>query len=135
MLVRRLAWAFLFSLTFADVKFTSPAGGATVTAGSAIKVEWSEGDGKTPLGKLAGYQILLVAGGNSDSTSVRPIVLPARAPQLIRSTSNYCPRPTASAATTHWAPSPQRSRPALQAGRRAITRSMHRPNFWTLSRL
>ena len=73
MLFRFIALAALLPLIVADVKFTSPDGGAEVSAGSSIKVEWDDGDGKTALADLAGYQIFLVAGGSSDSTSVRAI--------------------------------------------------------------
>ena len=72
MLLRLFTLAAIHLLLIrADVEFTSPAPGDKATAGSAITVEWDDGNGKTPLAKLAGYQIFLVAGGNSDSTSVR----------------------------------------------------------------
>ena len=59
-----------FSLALADVQFTSPAPGSSVAEGK-ITVNWDEGTGTTPLSQLAGWQLFLVAGGDSDATTVR----------------------------------------------------------------
>ena len=75
-----LSLASLLSLTLADVLISSPAGGAKVSAGSPITVQWADGNGKTPLADLAGYQIMLVAGGSTDTTSV---CLPQMRGQLV----------------------------------------------------
>lgn len=62
-------------LASAGVKFTSPAAGATLTAGTAIDVKW-EDDGKDPkLSDMLTYELFVFAGGNEDGTNVslRPL--------------------------------------------------------------
>ena len=54
----------------ADVKFTSPAAGASVT-GSTIAIEWQDSGTSPPITDLLSYQIFLCAGGNDASQLVR----------------------------------------------------------------
>ncbi|KAF2035294.1 beta-1,6-glucan boisynthesis protein-like protein [Setomelanomma holmii] len=68
------AIAGLAQLVSAGVKFTSPAAGATLTAGTAIEVKWSD-DGDSPaLTDLLTYELFLVAGGNAAEQQV--VLLP-----------------------------------------------------------
>ena len=72
MLVESLI-CFTLAITFAlaDVSFTSPAAGATVTAGSTFSVSWKDSGASPSLTDLAGYAIFLMVGGNTEATSVR----------------------------------------------------------------
>ncbi|XP_014552027.1 hypothetical protein COCVIDRAFT_30558 [Bipolaris victoriae FI3] len=56
--------ATLSPLVHAGIKFTAPAAGSTIVAGSAITVQWSETDAGPKLADLKGYQLQLVVGGN-----------------------------------------------------------------------
>ncbi|KAM3419872.1 hypothetical protein BST61_g3201 [Cercospora zeina] len=73
-----LSLTALFATTaLADVKFTTPAAGATISAGS-ISIKWDD-SGNTPrLSDLTTYQIQLMQGGNDDGTSVALAVLSAK---------------------------------------------------------
>jgi hypothetical protein len=58
------ALAALAPLVSAGVKFTSPAPGDKLTAGSSIDVEWEEGGTGPKLTDLATYNLFLCAGGD-----------------------------------------------------------------------
>lgn len=58
----------LAQLALADVKFTSPAAGASISAKSPIPVEWTDSGDKPPLNSFTTYTVFLCAGGN-DATS------------------------------------------------------------------
>ncbi|KAJ4361571.1 Cell wall synthesis protein kre9 precursor [Ascochyta clinopodiicola] len=57
------ALAALAPLVSAGIKFTSPAAGAKLTAGTAIEIEWEEGGTGPSLSDLTTYQVILVGGG------------------------------------------------------------------------
>ena len=48
----------------ADVKFTAPPAGSTIT-GTTISMTWEESGASPPISELASYQIFLCAGGNT----------------------------------------------------------------------
>jgi hypothetical protein len=60
------ALAALAPLVSAGIKFTSPAAGDKLTAGTAIEVEWEEGGSGPALSDLTTYQLILVGGGQKD---------------------------------------------------------------------
>ena len=62
------------SFVFADVKFTSPAAGASIPAG-AITVQWTESGDAPSISQLSSYTLTLMIGGNVDdgTTSVGDI--------------------------------------------------------------
>jgi hypothetical protein len=70
-MILRLAWllATLVPFVSADVKFTSPAAGATVT-GPTISISWEESGTSPHISDLASYQLFLCAGGNDASNYV-----------------------------------------------------------------
>jgi hypothetical protein len=70
-MILRLAWllATLVPFVFADVKFTSPAAGVTVT-GPTISISWEESGTSPKISDLASYQLFLCAGGNDVSNYV-----------------------------------------------------------------
>ena len=70
MLVRLLSLVALLPLALADVEFSSPSAGESIPAGSNIFIKWTDHHGGTPISELSGYTIFLIAGGDSDSTSV-----------------------------------------------------------------
>jgi hypothetical protein len=77
-MILRLSWllAILVPCVFADVKFTSPAAGATVS-GPTISIEWEESGDAPKIADLASYQLFLCAGGNDQSSFVyRPVPNP-----------------------------------------------------------
>lgn len=55
---------------FADVKFTTPAPAAQLTAGSALSVGWIDSGSAPSVSDLASYQLFLCAGGNDGSSFV-----------------------------------------------------------------
>lgn len=57
-------------LALADVKITSPAAGAKLTAGSSISVEWKDSGSQPPLSDLKTYTLFLCAGGNDAASFV-----------------------------------------------------------------
>lgn len=61
--------AMLASKAYAGVKFTSPAAGASVAAGT-ITVEWEDDDTSPSVDDLSGYTLQLMVGGNEESNSV-----------------------------------------------------------------
>ena len=56
--------------TLADVEFTTPAAGATVTGGSTLDIEWKESGTGPPITSFSTYQLFLCAGGNDANTFV-----------------------------------------------------------------
>lgn len=54
----------LTSYALADVKFTAPPAGSTIT-GTTISMTWEESGDSPPISELASYQIFLCAGGNT----------------------------------------------------------------------
>ena len=56
--------------TLADVEFTSPAAGATVTGGSTLDVEWKDSGTSPPISSFSTYQLFLCAGGNDAGSFV-----------------------------------------------------------------
>lgn len=65
------ALSALAPLASAGVSFTSPKAGATLTAGSAIEVNWAEGGDGPKLTELLTYELFLCAGGNDAAAQVR----------------------------------------------------------------
>jgi hypothetical protein len=63
--------AALLPLAHAGVKFTMPAAGTTLTAGTAIEVQWSESSDGPKLADLQSYELFLMAGGNKEGSNVR----------------------------------------------------------------
>lgn len=59
----------LLPLVYADVKFTTPAAGASIS-GTTINVAWADSGVSPPLSDLETYQLFLCAGGNDPSTIV-----------------------------------------------------------------
>lgn len=57
------ALAFLAPLVRAGIKFTSPAAGAKLTAGTAIEIEWEASGTGPSISDLTTYQLILVGGG------------------------------------------------------------------------
>ena len=71
-MILRLTWllATLVPYVLADVKFTSPAAGSSIS-GPSISISWEE-SGTTPkIADLASYQLFLCAGGNDETNFVR----------------------------------------------------------------
>lgn len=70
-MILRLPWLLvtLVPRVFADVKFTSPAAGATVS-GPTISIEWEESGTVPKIADFASYQLFLCAGGNDQSSFV-----------------------------------------------------------------
>jgi hypothetical protein len=70
-MILRSSWllATLVPCVFADVKFISPAAGATVTA-PTISIEWEDSGNPPQIADLASYQLFLCAGGNEQSSFV-----------------------------------------------------------------
>jgi hypothetical protein len=64
------ALAALLPVAFAGVEFTKPAAGATLTAGTAIQVEWKESTDGPALADLQSYTLFLMAGGNDEGSNV-----------------------------------------------------------------
>lgn len=54
----------LIPCVVADVKFTGPPAGSTIT-GTTISMKWEESGDSPPISELASYQIFLCAGGNT----------------------------------------------------------------------
>lgn len=62
--------AALAPSALADVKFTTPAAGASVPAGGTFAVEWKDSGSAPSIADLASYQLFLCAGGNDASNFV-----------------------------------------------------------------
>lgn len=60
---------------FADVKFTTPAPAAQLTAGSALSVGWVDSGSAPSVSDLASYQLFLCAGGNDASSFVSSLLI------------------------------------------------------------
>ena len=77
--MRRLCVAIALALptVLADVKFTSPAAGAQVAAGT-INVQWKESGISPLIQDLTAYTLVLVVGGNDDADMVSILALPWR---------------------------------------------------------
>ncbi|KAJ4986788.1 hypothetical protein SVAN01_07715 [Stagonosporopsis vannaccii] len=58
--------AALTPLVSAGIKFTSPAAGDKLKAGTAIEIEWEEGGTGPKISDLLSYQLILVGGGQED---------------------------------------------------------------------
>jgi len=56
---------------FADVEFTTPAAGATLTAGGTIAVAWKDSGDAPSISDLSTYQLFLCAGGNDDDNFIQ----------------------------------------------------------------
>ncbi|KAL5113842.1 Cell wall synthesis protein kre9 precursor [Pleosporales sp. CAS-2024a] len=65
------AAAALLAIAHAGVTFSQPAAGATLTAGTAIQVSWSESSTGPKLADLESYQLFLMAGGNADGSNMQ----------------------------------------------------------------
>jgi hypothetical protein len=61
----------LLPSVFADIRFTTPAGGETFTGGGSIQAAWSDSGDAPSISDLTTYQLFLCAGGNDDGTYVR----------------------------------------------------------------
>lgn len=60
----------LLSLALADVEFTSPRAGQSIS-GTTLQIQWKD-SGETPaIEDLATYQMFLCAGGNEETEYVR----------------------------------------------------------------
>lgn len=59
----------LASTVLADVKFTTPAAGAALPAGS-LSITWADSGDSPALSELTSYQLFLCAGGNEDGSYV-----------------------------------------------------------------
>ncbi len=77
--MRLTALAFLTavgSFVVADISFTSPADGTSITAGG-IDIKWKDSGSAPLLSDLVSYQLFLCAGGNDASTIVQLATLVA----------------------------------------------------------
>ncbi|OCK76099.1 hypothetical protein K432DRAFT_408445 [Lepidopterella palustris CBS 459.81] len=63
--------AAITPIAFADVEFTSPKAGATLTGGGSITVEWKDSNNAPLLTDLTSYSLFLCAGGNDDTTFIQ----------------------------------------------------------------
>lgn len=61
----------LLSFASADVEFTSPAAGTTLTGGGAITITWQDSGVAPPLSDLSTFSLYLCAGGNDESTIIQ----------------------------------------------------------------
>ena len=64
-----LAWTA--STAFADIRFLTPAAGATVQGAGALQVSWEDSGNEPALEDLTTYQLFLCAGGDDDSSIVQ----------------------------------------------------------------
>ena len=75
-----LNWLYLLAAltpsALADVKFTTPAAGASVPAGGTFAVEWKDSGTAPSVSDLASYQLFLCAGGNDAVNFVRVLPMP-----------------------------------------------------------
>ncbi len=49
-----------------DIEFTKPAGGASVTGGSTLSIEWKDSGDAPSIADLQSYTLFLCAGGNEN---------------------------------------------------------------------
>lgn len=73
--MRRLLASLVLCATFAalaqaGIEFTKPKAGDTLTAGTALGVQWQEGGDGPSLSDLTTYELFLCAGGNDAGTFV-----------------------------------------------------------------
>lgn len=61
----------LLNFASADIEFTSPAAGMTLTGGGAITITWQDSGIAPSLSDLSTYSLYLCAGGNDPSTIVQ----------------------------------------------------------------
>lgn len=66
--------ANIIPFAFADVAFTSPAAGASIT-GTTISIAWQDSGTAPALTDLSSYQIFLCGGGNTDNTYTQLVTL------------------------------------------------------------
>lgn len=59
------AIAAILPFASAGISFTKPAAGATLTAGTAIEVEWEESSDGPKLADLISFDLALCAGGDA----------------------------------------------------------------------
>lgn len=78
MLCASLALFALTNLASADVEFTKPKGGAKLTGGGTLDIEWKDSGEAPAIGDLTTYDLFLMAGGND------PAAVPA---EMVRNTS------------------------------------------------
>ena len=73
MLIRYLTLLALLTLdVVADVKFVTPAPGASIAGGGkTLSVSWAESGEDPPLASLTTYTLFLCAGGNDAASQVR----------------------------------------------------------------
>ncbi|MCJ1277317.1 hypothetical protein MMC21_005129 [Puttea exsequens] len=72
MLLRLLSLiAAVAPYTLADIQFTSPSAGSTVTGGQTLKVSWKDSGDKPPMSDLSSYQLFLCAGGNDADSFIQ----------------------------------------------------------------
>lgn len=71
-----VALAALAPLVSAGIKFTSPAAGDKLKAGTAIEVEWEEGGTGPKISELTTYTLTLVGGGQADTEQQTVYELP-----------------------------------------------------------
>ena len=64
--------AALLSYALADIEFTSPDAGQSVS-GATIDIKWKDSGDEPKISELATYQMFLCAGGNEESDYVRAI--------------------------------------------------------------
>lgn len=67
LLVPVTVFAALAPLVSAGIKFTKPAAGTTLKAGTAIEVAWEEGGTGPKISDLTTYTLTLVGGGQKDA--------------------------------------------------------------------
>lgn len=64
--------ALIAPVVFADVKFVTPATGASIPGGGkTISVSWADSGEDPPLASLTTYTLFLCAGGNEAASQVR----------------------------------------------------------------
>ncbi|KAF2469640.1 beta-1,6-glucan boisynthesis protein-like protein [Lindgomyces ingoldianus] len=70
-------WALFTALNLvaADVQFTSPKAGDTLTGGTAIVVEWKDSGDAPSISDLTTYQLFLCAGGNDEASIVQLVAI------------------------------------------------------------
>ena len=63
--------ALAINTALADVQFTSPSGGSTVSGGKTLDVKWKDSGDDPSLDDLQSYQLFLCAGGNDPDTFIQ----------------------------------------------------------------
>lgn len=70
MLLIFLILSALLPVVWADVKFVTPAAGASIPGGGKISVSWTDSGDDPPLSSLTTYALFLVAGGNDAASQI-----------------------------------------------------------------